>query len=61
MSKLLVNFEVKGTVAIPTDNKETEEEKERLINVAYKNIDSDILQDAEFDKESVWIEDADWK
>ncbi|MGL4053651.1 hypothetical protein ACSR1V_06525 [Staphylococcus haemolyticus] len=61
MSKLLVNFEVKGTVVIPTDSKATEEEKERLINVAYRNVDSDILQDAEFDKESVWIEDADWK
>lgn len=61
MSKLLVNFEVKGTVAIPTDSKATEEEKERLINVAYRNVDSEILQDAEFDTESVWIEDADWK
>ena len=60
MAKLIVDFEVKGQAIISTDNKPTDEEKQRLIDVAYKNVDRDILNEADFDNEKLWIEEAHW-
>lgn len=61
MATLKVDFEIKGTVDIPTPYNATDEEKERLIKVAYQNVERDILLDAEFDEDSVWISDSEWK
>ena len=61
MATLKVDFEIKGTVDIPTPFNATDEEKERLIKVAYQNVERDILLDAEFDEDSAWISDSDWK
>ena len=60
MAKLIVDFEVKGQAIISTDNNPTDEEKQRLIDVAYKNVDRDILNEADFDNEKLWIEEAHW-
>ena len=60
MAKLIVDFEVKGQAIISTDNNPTDEEKQRLIDVAYKNVDRDILNEADFDNEKLWIEEAYW-
>lgn len=60
MAKLIVDFEIKGQVTISTDNKPTDEEMQRLIDVAYKNVDRDILNEADFDNEKLWIEEAYW-
>ena len=61
MATLKVDFEIKGSVDIPTPYNATEEEKERLIKVAYQNVERDILLDAVFDEDSVWINDSEWK
>ena len=61
MATLKVDFEIKGTVDIPTPYNATDEEKERLIKVAYQNVERDILLDAEFDEDSAWISDSEWK
>lgn len=61
MPTLKVDFEIKGTVDIPTPYNATDEEKERLIKVAYQNVERDILLDAEFDEDSAWISDSEWK
>lgn len=61
MPTLKVDFEIKGSVDIPTPYNETEEEKERLIKLAYENVEKEILLDAEFDEDSVWINDSEWK
>lgn len=61
MATLKVDFEIKGTVDIPTPFNATDEEKERLIKVAYQNVERDILLDAEFDEDSAWISDSEWK
>lgn len=61
MATLKVDFEIKGSVDIPTPYNATEEEKERLIKVAYQNVERDILLDAEFDEDSAWISDSEWK
>lgn len=61
MATLKVDFEIKGTVDIPTPYNATDEEKERLIKVAYQNVERDILLDAEFDEDNVWISDSEWK
>lgn len=61
MPTLIVNFEIKGTVEIPTDNKPTEHEMERLVSNAYKNVEVDVLREADFDEDSLWIEESDWK
>ena len=61
MPTLKVDFEIKGSVDIPTPFNATEEEKERLIKVAYQNVERDILLDAEFDEDSAWISDSEWK
>ncbi|MBI5972012.1 hypothetical protein [Staphylococcus caledonicus] len=60
MAKLIVDFEIKGQAIISTDNKPTDEEMQRLIDVAYKNVDRDILNEADFDNEKLWIEEAYW-
>ncbi|MGA4513325.1 hypothetical protein ACPAY5_00415 [Staphylococcus caledonicus] len=60
MDKLIVDFEIKGQAIISTENKPTDEEKQRLIDVAYKNVDRDILNEADFDNEKLWIEEAHW-
>ncbi|MGZ2417729.1 aminoglycoside phosphotransferase [Staphylococcus caledonicus] len=60
MAKLIVDFEVKGQAIISTNNNPTDEEKQRLIDVAYKNVDRDILNEADFDNEKLWIEEAHW-
>lgn len=60
MPKLIVDFEIKGQTIISTDNNPTDEEKQRLIDVAYKNVDRDILNEADFDNEKLWIEEAYW-
>ncbi|PTF03746.1 hypothetical protein BUY45_07085 [Staphylococcus devriesei] len=60
MPKLIVDFEIKGQAIISTDNKPTDEEMERLIDVAYKNVDRDILNEADFDNKKLWIEEAHW-
>ena len=60
MDKLIVDFEIKGQAIISTDNNPTDEEKQRLIDVAYKNVDRDILNEADFDNEKLWIEEAYW-
>ncbi|PTF19466.1 hypothetical protein BUY42_03520 [Staphylococcus devriesei] len=60
MAKLIVDFEVKGQAIISTENKPTDEEKQRLIDVAYKNVDRDILNEADFDNNSLYIENAYW-
>ena len=60
MAKLIVDFEVKGQAIISTNNNPTDEEKQRLIDVAYKNVDRDILNEADFDNEKLWIEEAYW-
>ena len=60
MAKLIVDFEVKGQAIISTDNNPTDEEKQRLIDVAYKNVNRDILNEADFDNEKLWIEEAHW-
>ena len=60
MAKLIVDFEVKGQAIISTDNNPTDEEKQRLIDVAYKNVNRDILNEADFDNEKLWIEEAYW-
>mgnify|MGYP001507603974 FL=1 len=61
MPTLKVDFEIKGSVNIPTPYNATDEEKERLIKVAYQNVERDILLDAEFDEDSAWISDSEWK
>ncbi|MEN1931485.1 hypothetical protein BL313_03240 [Staphylococcus hominis] len=61
MPTLKVDFEIKGSVDIPTPYNATEEEKERLIKLAYENVEKEILLDAEFDEDSVWINDSEWK
>ena len=61
MPTLKVDFEIKGTVDIPTPFNATDEEKERLIKVAYQNVERDILLDADFDEDSAWISDSEWK
>ncbi|PTF12004.1 hypothetical protein [Staphylococcus devriesei] len=60
MAKLIVDFEIKGQAIISTDNNPTDEEMQRLIDVAYKNVDRDILNEADFDNEKLWIEEAHW-
>ncbi|MGZ2417177.1 aminoglycoside phosphotransferase [Staphylococcus caledonicus] len=60
MAKLIVDFEIKGQAIISTDNNPTDEEMQRLIDVAYKNVDRDILNEADFDNEKLWIEEAYW-
>ena len=60
MARLVVDFEIKGQAIISTDNKPTDEEMQRLIDVAYKNVDRDILNEADFDNEKLWIEEAYW-
>lgn len=60
MPKLIIDFEIKGQAIISTDNKPTDEEMQRLIDVAYKNVDRDILNEADFDNEKLWIEEAYW-
>ncbi|PTE69887.1 hypothetical protein BUY46_01785 [Staphylococcus devriesei] len=60
MPKLIVDFEIKGQAIISTDNNPTDEEMQRLIDVAYKNVDRDILNEADFDNEKLWIEEAYW-
>ena len=60
MDKLIVDFEIKGQAIISTDNKPTDEEMQYLIDVAYKNVDRDILNEADFDNEKLWIEEAYW-
>ncbi|MBI5972199.1 MULTISPECIES: hypothetical protein [Staphylococcus] len=60
MPTLIVDFEIKGQAIISTDNNPTDEEKQRLIDVAYKNVDRDILNEADFDNEKLWIEEAYW-
>lgn len=61
MPTLKVDFEIKGTVEIPTPYNATEEEKERLTKLAYEDVEKEILLDAEFDEDSVWISDTEWK
>ena len=61
MPTLKVDFEIKGSVDIPTPYNATDEEKERLIKVAYQNVERDILLDAAFDEDSAWISDSEWK
>lgn len=60
MAKLIVDFEIKGQAIISTDNNPTYEEMQNLIDVAYKNVDRDILNEADFDNEKIWIEEAYW-
>lgn len=60
MARLVVDFEIKGQAIISTDNKPTDEEMQRLIDVAYKNVDRDILNEADFDNKKLWIEEAHW-
>ncbi|PTF20452.1 hypothetical protein BUY42_00285 [Staphylococcus devriesei] len=60
MPKLIIDFEIKGQAIISTDNKPTDEEMERLIDVAYKNVDRDILNEADFNNNSLYIENAYW-
>lgn len=60
MAKLIVDFEIKGQVTISTEYPPTDEEMERLIDVAYKNVDRDILNEADFDNNSLYIENAYW-
>lgn len=60
MAKLIVDFEIKGQAIISTDNNPTDEEMQRLIDVAYKNVDRDILNEADFDNKKLWIEEAHW-
>ncbi|PNZ85217.1 hypothetical protein [Staphylococcus devriesei] len=60
MAKLIVDFEIKGQVTISTEYPPTDEEMERLIDVAYKNVDRDILNEADFNNNSLYIENAYW-
>ena len=60
MAKLIVDFEIKGQATISTEYPPTDEEMQRLIDVAYKNVDRDILNEADFDNEKLWIEEAYW-
>lgn len=60
MAKLIVDFEIKGQAIISTDNNPTDEEMQRLIDVAYKNVDRDILNEADFNNNSIYIENAYW-
>lgn len=60
MPKLIVDFEIKGQAIISTDNNPTDEEMQRLIDVAYKNVDRDILNEADFNNNSLYIENAYW-
>ena len=60
MPKLIVDFEIKGQVTISTEYPPTNEEMDRLINNAYENVDRDILNEADFDNEKLWIEEAHW-
>ena len=60
MAKLIVDFEIKGQAIISTDNNPTDEEMQRLIDVAYKNVDRDILNEADFNNNSLYIENAYW-
>lgn len=60
MAKLIVDFEIKGQATISTEYPPTDEEMQHLIDVAYKNVDRDILNEADFDNEKLWIEEAYW-
>ncbi|MCI2948360.1 hypothetical protein FH144_07960 [Staphylococcus caledonicus] len=60
MAKLIVDFEIKGQAIISTENNPTDEEMERLINNAYENVDRDILNEADFNNNSLYIENAYW-
>ncbi|RIL69378.1 hypothetical protein BUY49_11360 [Staphylococcus devriesei] len=60
MAKLIVDFEIKGQATISTEYPPTDEEMQRLINNAYKNVDRDILNEADFNNNSLYVENAYW-